>query len=258
VRLFRENGTKVFSHRPLARGTVSQLFDLARAVTGPKYDGLRLRATLQRWFGTRTLGEAAHPVIIPAADVRRCETKVFKTPHAPGSTGDEQLLAVDVAMAACAAPAYFPAVPIGEALYADGGLFAVAPDMVALHEAEHFMGIASESVRMLSIGTAASGYRPTDEIVADAGAVGWLAEGRLLLTLIALQQQHVAAIMEDRLAQRYLRIDARWPLAAGLGIDVATPQAASTLVKLAEQSLAAIDAATLAPFIRAGSRAPMQ
>jgi len=57
------------------------------------------------------------------------------------------LRAVDVATAACAAPAYFPSVRLDGRLYADGGLFAVAPDQVALHEAEHFIGIDAARVR---------------------------------------------------------------------------------------------------------------
>ena len=72
--------------------------------------------------------------------------------HAPASQGDGRLRAVDVAMAACAAPAYFPSVRIGRHMYAEGGLFAVAADPVALHELEHFMGVDSGRVSMLSIG----------------------------------------------------------------------------------------------------------
>ncbi|MEO7404601.1 MAG: CBASS cGAMP-activated phospholipase [Burkholderiales bacterium] len=251
VRLFRENGTRIFSTRSLPRGALTQLLDLARTVTGPKYDGRALRQALERWLGTRTLADAIHPFVIPAANVTRCETKVFKTPHAPGSTGDETLRVVDVAMAACAAPAYFPSVRIGDALYADGGLFAVAPDLVALHEAEHFMGIAPTEVRMLSVGTATSGYRPAAGVSDDAGAVGWLAEGRLLLTLIALHQQHIAAMMEDRLAQRYLRLDASWPVEEGLGIDVATAAAATRLVRLGEATMRAVDSAKITQFVGA-------
>jgi len=37
-------------------------------------------------------------------------------------------------------------------MYAEGGLFAVAPDEVALHELKHFMGVDSGRVSMLSIG----------------------------------------------------------------------------------------------------------
>jgi predicted acylesterase/phospholipase RssA len=161
--------------------------------------------------------------------------------------------AVDVAMATSAAPAYFPAVRIGESLFADGGIFAVAPDQVALHEAEHFLKVPPERVRMLSLGTGTAGYQPAEGVDDDAGAVGWLSEGRLLLTLISVQQQHVQAMMEDRLADRYLRLDAPWPPHAGLGIDVATPESAAVLTEMAEATLRATDARQLARFL--GSRA---
>jgi hypothetical protein len=36
----------------------------------------------------------------------------------------------------------------------------VAPDQIALHEAQHFLGIAPQRVSMLSVGTATSRYRP--------------------------------------------------------------------------------------------------
>ena len=182
--------------------------------------------------------------------VGECRTKVFKTPHADSSRGDGELLAVDVAMAACAAPAYFPSVHIGDRLYADGGLFAVAPDQVALHEAEHFIGVDPAQMSMLSIGTATARYRPREGVHDEAGAVGWLSEGRLILTLISVQQQHVQAMMEDRLGARYLRIDAEWPAEAGLGIDVATPEAAQQLAALAKASVRATDAEALAAFLQ--------
>ena len=153
-------------------------------------------------------------------------------------------------MAACAAPAYFPSVRIGRHIYADGGLFAVAPDQVALHELEHFMGVAPGRVSMLSIGTATARYRPAEGVRDDTGAVGWLADGRLMLTLIAVQQQHVQAMLEDRLGDRYLRLDADWPPDAGLGIDVATPQAVDTLSALARKTLLEVGTHRLVAFLR--------
>ena len=249
VRLFKEQGPAVFSSRALPSGAVSRLLDLSRSVLGPKYTGEALRAALQADIGDRRLADALHPLVIPAVDVERCQTKVFKTPHAPASKGDGDLRAVDVAMAACAAPAYFPAVPVGGRLYADGGLFAVAPDQVALHELEHFMGIDPERVSMLSIGTATAHYRPAEGVHDDSGAVGWLADGRLVLTLLSVQQQHVQAMLEDRLGDRYLRLDADWPPDAGLGIDVATPEAVATLSGLARATVREANAQRLAAFL---------
>ena len=249
VRLFQDRGTEVFSPRARPQGTVTRLIDLSRSVLGPKYSGTALRELLSRDLGRRTLGEALHNVVVPAVDIMRSHTKVFKTPHAEESTGDEDIAVVDVAMAACAAPAYFPAVRIGDSMYADGGLFATAPDQVALHEAEHFLGVPPERVAMLSIGTAAANYQPADSVEEDAGAVGWLSDGRLILTLISVQQQHVEAMMEDRLGDRYLHLDAPWPRDAGLGIDVATAEAAETLVALGRDTVAAADPQRLAMFL---------
>ena len=74
----------------------------------------------------------------------------------------------------------------------------------------------------------------------DTGAVGWLTDGRLVLTMISVQQQHVQAMLEDRLAGRYLHLDADWPPEAALGIDVATA-AATTLRGLARRTLGQAD-----------------
>jgi patatin-like phospholipase/acyl hydrolase len=249
ARIFTEHGAEVFSTRALPAGALSRLVDLTRSVLGPKYSGEALRELLQAELGDRRLGDALHPIVVPAVDVGDCETKVFKTPHAPASHGDADLRAVDVAMAASAAPAYFPSVRIGDKLYADGGLFAVAPDQVALHEVEHFMGRDLAQVEMLSIGTATAHYRPAEGVRDDAGAVGWLSDGRLVLTMISVQQQHVQAMLEDRLGKRYLRIDADWPAQAALGIDVATPHAIKQLAALAERSLEQTDKRLLESFI---------
>lgn len=249
VRLFASHGSEVFSSRALPSGAMSRLIDLTRSVLGPKYGGDALREALDAHLGDRRLQDATHAAVVPAVDVASCTTKIFKTPHAEASRGDGALRAVDVALAACAAPAYFPSVRIDGRLYADGGLFAVAPDQVALHEAEHFIGVAHGRVEMLSIGTATRHYRPADGLREDAGAVGWLSDGRLVLTLISAQQQHVQAMVEDRLGERYLRLDADWPADAGLGIDVATPEAVRRLTELAALTLRTADAPRLARFL---------
>ena len=240
-RLFVERGPRIFSTRPLATGAVGRLVDLTRSVWGPKYAGTALRKALSEHLGERTLAQALHPLVVPALDVGHSTTKIFKTAHAPRSSGDEAVRAVDVAMATCAAPSYFPSVRIGDSLYADGGVFAVAPDLVALHEAEQFLDINPRDVSMLSIGTATLRYAPVEKISADDGAIGWLSEGRFVLTIISVQQQHVQAMMIDRLGDRYMHLDAAWPAHAGLGIDVATKAAARTLAELADETLQVAD-----------------
>lgn len=256
VDVFVQAGPLVFSENGPPQGPLGRLIDLSRAVLGPKYSGDALRDALQAEFGDATLADAVHAVIVPAVDVGYSRPKIFKSPRGRAAERDGLLKAVDVAMAACAAPAYFPSVEIGGRLYADGGLFAVAPDQVALHEIEHFQRTSANRVRMLSVGTAARRYRPLREVDARSGAVGWLADGRLMLTLISAQQQHVCAMMAHRLGGRYLRLDADWPQDAGLGIDVATDQAHGELAALAEATVAAVARATLDRFLeRPGKRA---
>lgn len=236
--LFLEHGTAIFSSRGLPTNAVAKLRDLSRAVLGPKYNGVALAKALAVHLGKQTLADAKHAIVVPAVDVTRSRTKIFKTPHASGSRGDEDIRAASVAMATSAAPAYFPSVRVADALYADGGLFAVAPDQVAMHEATHFMRVAESRIRMLSVGTATANYRPAEPAEIGDGAVDWLSDGRLILTLISVQQQHVQAMMEDRLKDRYLHLDADWPIGADLGIDIATDKAAQILIGLAGQTLA--------------------
>jgi hypothetical protein len=102
---------------------------------------------------------------------------------------------------------------------------------------------------MLSIRTATAHYRPADGVRGDAGAVGWLSDGRLVLTMLSVQQQHVQAMLEDRLGERYLRLDAAWPPDAGLGIGVATPGASATLSGLARDTLRDVGPQRLAAFL---------
>jgi len=239
--LFLEHGTAIFSDRGLPTSTVGKLRDLTRSVLGPKYDGKVLRKALLSHLGRSTLGDALHHMVIPATNVSLSQTKIFKTPHALSSRGDESVHAVNVAMATSAAPAYFPSVQIGKYLYSDGGMFAVAPDQVALHEAEHFLHVAPSRVHMLSLGTGTANYRPASRVRERDGAVDWLSEGRLILTLIAVQQQHVQAMMEDHLGDRYLHIDGEWPRTAELGIDIATPKAVTALTGLAADTIRRLD-----------------
>ncbi len=236
--LFLQHGTRIFSERGMPTNAVARLRDLSRSVLGPKYNGIALSRELVKHLDKKTLGDALHPIVVPAVNITRSETKIFKTPHAAGSRGDESIRAASVAMATSAAPSYFPSVRIGDSLYADGGMFAVAPDMVALHEARHFMRIAPARIHMLSIGTGTAHYHPNSGIKESDGAVDWLSEGRLIMTLISVQQQHVQAMMEDQLHKRYLRVDADWPAQAELGIDIATPQAARVLMEMAANTLA--------------------
>jgi uncharacterized protein len=102
------------------------------------------------------------------------------------------------------------------------------------------------------VGTGTARYAPSARASERDGAVDWLNEGRLVLTLISVQQQHAQAMVEDRLGGRYLHLDGEWPREAGLGIDVATPAAISTLTRMARDTIRKADKARLVDgFLRA-------
>jgi hypothetical protein len=61
-------------------------------------------------------------------------------------------------------------------------------------------------------------------------------------------------MVEDRLGSRYLRLDADWPAEAGLGIDVATPEASKTLRELAQRTVAGIPDSVLEKALGVGKR----
>ena len=120
-RLFLERGARIFSTRPLATGPVSKLLDLTRSVFGPKYSGEPLRKALSERLGRQTLADALHPVVVPAVNVSSSMTKIFKSPHGPRSGGDESVLAVDAAMATCAAPSRTASRPCSSATARSSG-----------------------------------------------------------------------------------------------------------------------------------------
>lgn len=128
---FNTSGQKIFSGRPKPQGRFAARRDLLRYLIGPKYSAGPLRELVGGFLGKDTrLGQAKHRVIIPAVNMTKGGPQVFKTPHHPDFRSDYKLSAVDIAMATSAAPTLFPLAEIQNSLYADGGLFAAAPDRI--------------------------------------------------------------------------------------------------------------------------------
>lgn len=239
-RAFEEKGPAIFSERPAPQGPVSQIADLLRCLCKAKYRPDPLRNTIIDFVGADTrLGDLKHPVIIPAINLTTGQPQLFRTPHHESFHSDMHLKAVDVALATAAAPAYFPIAEVEGQLFTDGGLYANAPDLLAVHEAEHFLQRPTEQIRVLSIGTMTAHFSFGRAFERNLGALGWLRDQRLVDLLIAAQQQWVQMMMEHRLGPRYLRLDAAQPEEERrhLALDVATPQA-QRIIKSLAQSIA--------------------
>lgn len=242
---FLDEGDKIFSPK---RPTSNFLISSARILLGlPKsrYDPTPLRSIIERIVGTDTrMSDLRRPTIIPAVNLTKGGPKVFKTGHHPRFITDWQLKVVDVALATSAAPTYFPIHQIGAELFADGGMFANSPDLIALHEAETVLDVKREDVRVLSVGTTttAFAFAFSASVGLRLGSYGWMKNERLPSVMIGSQQALTDDMMRHVIADRYVRIDRAQPpdQQAELALDCASPIAKRDLQSAAASSIADI------------------
>jgi uncharacterized protein len=168
--LYEKRGRQVF-----ADSRWDNLRDLGHAVRA-QYSNTELKRVLQAEFGSMTLGELPHRVLVAAFDLEN-------DPHLPpqlrtwkpkffhnflGRDSDAHEKVVDVAMRTSAAPSYFP---IYQG-YIDGGVVAGNPSMAALAQAlEPNTGKqALADITLLSLGTG----RNNRSIPAQTNDWGWV------------------------------------------------------------------------------------
>jgi len=233
-RAFEANGSKIFSNKPAPTTTLGGLCDFLRSLFSSKYGSEPLRRAVTEILGDQLLlGHLKHPVIIPTVNLTKGMPQVFKTDHHPNFRLDHLRRAIDVAFATSAAPTYFPIASVEDELFIDGGLFANSPDLLALHEAEHFFQRRSEDIVMLSIGTTTSKFSFSHNGRLNLGIFGW--RRRLPQVLLSAQQQNVKFMLQHKLGNRYIRIDAEQSREQerDLALDVATVEAQKTIRGLA-------------------------
>jgi uncharacterized protein len=116
-------------------------------------------------------------------------------------------------MATSAAPAFFPRHCFNNGQYVDGGVYANAPGLMALHEAKQFLQQEEQHVRLLAIGTMSSTPSVDPSKNRSGGMLDWGGGSpkqmavRLFAMSISAQEEMTDAIVKHRLGDRYLRID---------------------------------------------------
>jgi uncharacterized protein len=233
---FERDGTRIFSGRAPPRSAIGKAADVLRSVFSPKYDPRPLRNTIVDIIGSDTrMGELKHPCIIPTVCLTKGGPQIFKTDHHPDFSRDHRLKAVDVALATSAAPSYFPIAEIEDGLYADGGLYANSPDLIALHEAEHFFNVPINDIRLLSIGTTTSQFSFAHASGTRFGLLKWTMGQRLVQAIISSQQQIVDNVARHRLGTRYVRLDSEQSREQeqSLSLDTANADAQKTIRSMA-------------------------
>jgi uncharacterized protein len=241
VEVFTLHGEAIFPNEvsmPRSSKT-GQIWDLLKHLRKPKYSTAPLRNAINSLIPeTATLADAIHPVVIPAINVTTGKPQVFKTRHLTQYMRDWRYRAVDVALATSAAPTFFELAEIDGNYYADGGLIANAPDLLAMHEAEHFLGLDASCIRMLSVGTTTKNYSLSKTVGRNLGVLDWMTNQRLFSIMISGQQQMTEQALRHRLGQRYVRIDTEpsQEQASDLGLDRATKVAKETLIALGRKT----------------------
>jgi len=164
VHLFESHGEEIFRRR-------FALFGILRA----SYSQDKLRELLEAddLFGQQRLEAARHRVLVPSINYSSGRPVVFKTPHHVDFFRDKQHRLVDIALATSAAPGYFPRHVFDNNQYVDGGLFANAPGLLAVHEALCFLGQSREALRLVAIGTMSSKFTVDPSGNRQGGTFDW-------------------------------------------------------------------------------------
>jgi patatin-like phospholipase/acyl hydrolase len=230
------DGPSIFRSRS-ARWGVGLVSSFVHDLLRPRYSDEPLRESFGGLLGAETtLGQAKCRLAIPAVNMTTGQIDIFKTPHNKDWSHHASLRMADIGLAVTAAPTFFPIATLGGSLYVDGALFANAPDLVGLHEAEYYLGLPKDRIRMLSIGTTTSNFSVPQRLGRNYGVMRWLRRARLFSTILAAQQQLTRAFLTHHLGAAYLRLDSiRAPgHELDLGFDSASEAGTRTILSLAD------------------------
>jgi hypothetical protein len=227
IKAFGEAGPKIFPPKAKWAGLM-----------GSRYDTAPLSEVIDAILPVgATLADVRHALVIPALNLTTGKQQILKSRHNAEWTRDSKYTAKEVALATAGAPIYFPIASLDNQLFADGGLFANAPDLVALHEASKFFRQPDSAVRMLSVGTLSSTYALPASTGRKRGVWQWLRppEFPLIQTILAAQQDFSIQIVQHRLGDSHVRIDGQPPDAVmrDVGLDKASPESQEVLLGLA-------------------------
>lgn len=161
LEIYRRYGPGIFPppRPPLAR--LKRHLRSWASVARYQYKRAPLEHALRAALGDRLLGDAERRLCVPSFD-GFTEVNVFKTPHHPDFARDWKEPMVTVASATSAAPTFFPVYQDGARRFADGGVWANNPVMIALTDALSCYAVARRSIHILSLGCGDSDIRISD------------------------------------------------------------------------------------------------
>jgi patatin-like phospholipase/acyl hydrolase len=172
LQVYMEHGEEIFPPtRPPFRRIKAKL-RFIRSLSRYQYEREPLERHLRKVFGHRQFGEAQRRLCIPSFD-GSTEVNVFKTPHHPDFKLDWREQMVTIALATSAAPTFFSVYLNNDRRFADGGVWANNPTMVALVDALTCYDLDRRQVQILSLGCGESEMYITDRQVHLGGLWHW-------------------------------------------------------------------------------------
>jgi len=188
--IYLRHGDKVFPKGwtlPIPFGKlIKSVYQFARDFSVYRYDREPLERALRDCFGNRVLGSVERCLNIPTFDGFN-EVNVVKTPHHPDFRLDQQEELVTVALATSAAPTFFSTYRNGTRHFADGGVWANNPTMVALIDVLSCFAVDRHSVDILSLGCGEQNLRMSDGQIKCGGMFHWRT---IIETAMHLQSQN--------------------------------------------------------------------
>lgn len=205
LKIYVEHGEEIF---PPLRGPFKRLkakLQLVRSLSRYQYERAPLERELRRIFGNKLLGDAQRRLCIPSFD-GFTEVNVFKTPHHPDFKRDWREEMVTIALATSAAPTFFSIYGNGGRHFADGGVWANNPVMVALIDAMSCYAIDRHQIEILSLGCGESEMIFTEGQVHGGGLWHWREIISAAMHLAGQNALGQAGLLVGR--DRLVRIDA--------------------------------------------------
>ncbi len=209
-----------------------------------KYGRARLEAAILAVLGAASgmaVSDVPRPLLLVATCVTTRSCFLMSNMTRPDEVArlHARIALKDALLATSGAPGYFPAVDMPTRSLVDGGLVANAPDVTAICEVLRQRRATVDTLSVLSVGTASSDGAEVPREAGSRGLFRWLL-GDLVPLVLEAQEKASVSQAEALLGERHLRVDARPSpaQAAVLALDRATPDAAATLLQLAEEAVA--------------------
>ncbi|CAH2042617.1 unnamed protein product, partial [Thlaspi arvense] len=236
---------------------------LAKALSGPKYDGQYLHRLVREKLRTTKLHQTLTNIAIPTFDIKRLQPIIFSTYEVKDKPCMDALLS-DICISTSAAPTYLPAHsfktkdPDGkekEFDLIDGGVAANNPTLVAIREVtkEVMRGssdyFAIDYGRLLVISLGTGSHKVEEKFNADTaakwGLLGWLHNcGTTPIVDVFSQASsdmvdyHLNVMFQARHSEKnYLRIQDDTLTGHVSSVDKATKENMNELVKVGERLL---------------------